>query len=54
VSPFLAATRSTAPPDPGAYHKEEDFNKIKCNIGMGAKYEFKADSNPPVGGYEVD
>jgi len=21
---------------------------------MGAKYEFKPDSNPPVGGYDVD
>jgi len=21
---------------------------------MGAKYEFKPDSNPPVGGYDID
>jgi hypothetical protein len=21
---------------------------------MGSKYEFKADSNPPIGGYEIE
>jgi hypothetical protein len=27
---------------------------IKTNIGMGAKYEFKPDKNPPVGAYDID
>ena len=41
-------------PDAGIYHKNEDFNRLKNKVSMGAKYEFKADSNPPVGGYDVD
>ena len=27
---------------------------VKANIGMGSKYEFKPDSNPPVGAYDIN
>ena len=40
-------------PAPGAYHKNESFNRLKANVGFGSKYEFKADSNPAVGSYDV-
>ena len=54
-SPFKSPTKSEAGPDPGAYHRGENFGSdIKTNIGMGAKYEFKPDNNPPVGGYNID
>ena len=46
--------QSTSGPDAGAYHKNEDFNRLNNKVSMGAKYEFKPDSNPPVGGYDVD
>jgi len=52
--PFIAPGLSVAPPDPGAYHKEEDFNRLTTNVSMGAKYEFKPDSNPGAGHYDID
>ena len=52
--PFNVPRRSVAPPDPGAYHKEHDITKKIGHVSMGAKYEFKPDNNPPVGGYDVD
>jgi hypothetical protein len=42
--------------NPGAGHYDGHLTAfgadIKTNIGMGSKYEFKPDSNPPVGGYD--
>jgi hypothetical protein len=41
---------------PGAGHYDGHLTAfgadIKTNIGMGSKYEFKPDSNPPVGAYD--
>ena len=41
-------------PDPGLYdgHLTAFGADIKTNIGMGSKYEFKPDKNPPVGAYD--
>ena len=43
-------------PGPGAHdgHLTAFGADVTRNITMGSKYEFKADSNPPVGGYDVD
>ena len=54
-SPFKVPKKGEANPEPGAYHKNEPFGSgIKTKVGMGAKYEFKPDKNPPVGGYDID
>jgi hypothetical protein len=43
---------------PGAGHYDGHLTSfgadIKTNIGMGSKYVFKPDSNPPVGRYDID
>jgi hypothetical protein len=41
-------------PDPGAYDKHlTSFGAdIKQSMTLGGKYEWKADNNPPVGGYD--
>ena len=43
-------------PDPGMYTEDViTFGKdVKTNINFGEKYKFKADSNPPVGAYDVE
>ena len=43
-------------PDPGLYdgHLTPFAADIKTNIGMGSKYEFKPDKNPPVGAYNIE
>ena len=43
-------------PGPGHHdgHLTSFGSDVKANIGMGSKYEFKPDSNPPVGGYDID
>ena len=43
-------------PGPGNYDKHLDAfgSKVTQNIGMGSKYVFKADRNPPVGAYNIE
>ena len=54
VSPYRRPAEKV--PEPGSYDKHLiPFGKGKMqNITMGAKYEFKPDRNPPVGGYDLD
>ena len=42
-------------PDPGQYdqHLKPFGSEVRPSVSMGSKFEFKADSNPPVGGYDV-
>ena len=41
-------------PDPGTYdrHLTSMGENIKQSMTLGGKYEWKADNNPPVGGYD--
>ena len=41
-------------PESGTAHLTPFGGDIKTRIGMGSKYVFKPDSNPPVGGYNTD
>ena len=43
-------------PEPGKYdgHLTPFAADIKTNIGMGSKYVFKPDRNPPPGAYDID
>ena len=41
-------------PEAGTSHLTPFGGDIKSKIGMGSKYVFKPDSNPPVGGYDTD
>ena len=42
-------------PGPGHHdgHLTAFGSDVKMNIGMGSKYEFKPDSNPAVGSYDI-
>ena len=53
TSPYRRPKESS--PEPGQYdaHLTKFGSDVKANIGMGSKYEFKPDQNPPVGGYDV-
>ena len=54
VSPYRRPKEQS--PDPGQYdsHLKPFGSDVKGNPGMGSKYVFKPDSNPPVGGYDVE
>ena len=41
-------------PESGTDHLTPFGGDVKSKIGMGSKYIFKPDSNPPVGGYDPD
>jgi len=43
-------------PDGGSYdgHLKAFGSDVKGNITMGSKYEFRPNSNPPPGAYEID
>ena len=41
-------------PESGTAHLTPFGANVKSRIGMGSKYVFKPDSNPPVGGYNTD
>jgi len=41
-------------PESGTGHLIPFGGDVKTRIGMGSKYVFKPDSNPPVGGYNTD
>jgi hypothetical protein len=54
---FIKEKRKQVPsPDPGQYdrHLTPFGADVKGNPGMGSKYVFKPDSNPPVGAYDTD
>jgi hypothetical protein len=54
---FIKEKRKPVPsPDPGQYdaHLKPFGSDVKGNLGMGRKYVFKPDSNPPVGAYDPD
>jgi len=52
-SPYRRPKENT--PGPGHHdgHLTAFGSDVKANIGMGSKYEFKPDSNPAVGSYDI-
>ena len=54
TSPYRRPKESN--PDPGKYdsHLKPFGSGLSKSVNMGSKYEFKPDSNPPVGGYDID
>lgn len=53
TSPYRRPKESS--PAPGHYdaHLTSFGSDVKANIGMGSKYEFKPDKNPPPGAYNI-
>ena len=53
VSPFRRPKESN--PDPGQYSQHiKPFGSDTKSFTMGKKYKWKADENPPIGGYDID
>ena len=55
VKPSYSYKKHEGTPAPGQYDGHlQPFGSNMKGVTMGSKYEFKPDSNPPVGYYDVD